>query len=88
MSEEKAPYTFERLEGSRPPVQDDWGWQDDEAEDINPLDGCHYRDDDEADALAAQLTKARREFETLYNETPPVFQARLRALGVALGVLA
>ena len=58
MSEPKAQYTakFERLEGSRPPVQDDWGWENDEAEDIgaNPLDLSNYRGDD-VDELRGQI---------------------------------
>ena len=58
MSEPKAPYTarFERLEGSRPLVQDDWGWESDEAEDIgaSPLDLSNYRGDD-VDELRGQI---------------------------------
>ena len=58
MSEPKAPYTtqFERLEGSRPPVQDDWGYGDDEAEDIgaNSLDLSNYKGDD-IDELRGQI---------------------------------
>jgi len=55
MSEEKAPYTtrFERLEGSRPPVQDDWGYGDDEDE-ISPLDLSNYKGD-EVDELRGQI---------------------------------
>ena len=58
MSEPKAQYTtrFERLEGSRPPVQDDWGWENDEAEDIgaNSLDLSNYRGND-VDELRGQI---------------------------------
>jgi len=58
MSEPKAQYTakFERLEGSRPPVRDDWGWENDEAEDIgaNPLDLSNYKGDD-VDELRGQI---------------------------------
>ncbi len=58
MSEPKALYTarFERLEGSRPPVQDDWGWESNEAEDIgaSPLDLSNYKGD-EVDELRGQI---------------------------------
>ena len=58
MSEQKAPYTakFERLEGSR--MRDDWwGWENDEAEDTNPLDLANYNnfETDEITRLEGQI---------------------------------
>ncbi len=56
MSEQQSEYRIPRLEGSRPPVQDDWGWESDEAEDIgaSPLDLSNYRGDD-VDELRGQI---------------------------------
>ena len=56
MSEPQSEYRIPRLEGSRPPVQDYWGWENDEAEDIgaNSLDLSNYRGD-ELDELRGQI---------------------------------
>lgn len=57
MSEPKLQYTaqFERLEGSRPPVRDDWGWEaGDDEDEINPLDLSNYKGDD-VDELRGQI---------------------------------
>lgn len=71
MSEPKPTYTTFTPDPLRPPVQDDWGWQEDEAEDIgaNPLDLTKYRGD-ELDELRGQirLLTAALEYATSHQD--------------------